>query len=197
MVGSSVVVVVVLVDVVVGLLVGPGLEEMWIDLLPHISFWIESNRPSNVMPKWLGLICGGNVNCLVASSSISSWDQSDLPMNVLLTWACSWCLEYLASGSGILNPSKGLFKTDRTRSASKKFWIILPVMVAVLTQCQENRCTPEKTKIFKGSRHKYPGYFTVRLTVRVDPRAEKSKSLIRWKRRKGGKRRKRRIWLCN
>jgi len=28
-------------------------------------------------------------------------------------------------------------------------------------------------------------------------RAEKSKSLIRWKRRKGGKRRKRRIWLCN
>ena len=169
MVGSSVVVVVVLVDVVVGLLVGPGLKEMWIDLLPHISFWIESNRPSNVMPKWLGLICGGNVNCLVASSSISSWDQTDLPMNVLLTWACSWCLEYLASGSGILNPSKDLFRTDRTRSVSKRFWIILPVMVAVLTQCQENRCMPEKTKTFKGSRHKYPGYFTVRLTVRIDP----------------------------
>ena len=35
------------------------------------------------------------------------------------------------------------------------------------------------------------------LYLNVPIRAEKSKSLIRWKRRKGGKRRKRRIWLCN
>ena len=158
------------------LLLAFWLGQVWrkCELTCCLIFHFELNQIGHQMSsksesKWLGLICGGNVNCLVASSSISSWDQTDLPMNVLLTWACSWCLEYLASGSGILNPSKGLFKTDRTRSASKKFWIILPVMVAVLTQCQENRCTPEKTKIFKGSRHKYPGYFTVRLTVRVDP----------------------------
>ena len=33
--------------------------------------------------------------------------------------------------------------------------------------------------------------------LKVEIRAGKSKSLIRWKRRKGGKRWKRRIWLCN
>ena len=165
MVSSSVVVVELLADVVVGLLVGPGLWrkcEFPCCLISH--FKLGSNWSANECASNLGLLLMSGI------SGLWLWNLESF-QRFVQNWSDSKCIQ--------------------------KALIILPVMVAVLTQCQENRCTPEKTKIFKGSRHKYPGYFTVRLTVRVDPRAEKSKSLIRWKRRKGGKRRKRRIWLCN